>query len=166
MLNIFKLNKLIFLLVVLIVFLSCRNSEKDFLKDIDTSRVVYTGEDSLMLFPFEMFSNMSYDSTDLGLYQFLIFHDIKTKREFYFGSHINDFEFYGSGYDVLTLKLKTLNGEVVREIKKGETYKVIFSYQTDNEMTRDEVPGTDAFSSGYQIVDIKPKGSKFYRQNQ
>ncbi len=144
-------------------------SKNDIYKDIEKSRTVYAGNDSLYLWPFELFSIMTFKNvSETGLYESLEFIMDKTNSTMAFIDALNKFTYNGNFNDTLwtgnkvIIKLKTIDGVLEREIIKGEKYKVIFAYISDSEVLRTNI-GTE-HASDYYIVDIIKINEKFQRQ--
>lgn len=160
-------------LLVKITFISCvdgqQNITDNIFKDIHKQRTVYTGNDSINLYEFEIFSLLKFDGISMGMDEYLDFKDEKSKMEFSFSSNMNKYtseDYYDDKSRLkgkkVTLKFEADNKVLVREIIQGETYKVIFNYLNDNTVARTNI--ITELNAGYVIVDIIPTNEKFMRQ--
>lgn len=146
----------------------------DLYKNIENVRKVFTGNDSLELHPFEMFSILTFKAINTcamgGEYSILIMESEKYGTSFYFDGLNNDFKHDNNEIDCdwkgkkATIFLKTIQDTLKRDIYKNEKYKVIFSYWNDSEVSRTNIPTEN--NSGYYIVDIIPLTSLFERQKE
>jgi hypothetical protein len=62
----------------------------------------------------------------------------------------------------LTIVFETIDKKLVRTVEPGKKYKLIYSYRSDSECLRTNIP-TEHFSD-YYIVDIVEVDGKFMRQ--
>jgi hypothetical protein len=143
----------------------------DIFKNIENIREVFTGNDSLKLYPFEMFSIMTFKNIAIcGMHSSMIMESEKYNTTFSFDEVLNEFKYD----DIMnecdwhgkkaTIFLKTIQDPLKRDLYRNEKYKVIFSYWNDSEVLRTNV-GTE-YKSGFYIVDIIPLTSLFERQKE
>lgn len=137
--------------------------------DIERHRIIYEGKDSLVLWPFELFSVMKLKQVSIpGLYGSLEFEMDNGDSTIVFIDVLNKYTYDGGFKDDLwtgkkvILELKTIEGILKREIIKGEKYKVIYAYSNDSEVLRTNIPTEHA--CGFYIVDIIKLNEKFQRQ--
>lgn len=153
--------------------------------DINNLREVVSKKDTVYLWPFELydtvlfkdvfFSSLGDDQIYIDLKGAIISGDYKTDKGL-FGSFVNNFEinkneiFYSSesnsGYkwagSIIKIKLETIDGILVREIRKGQKYKIIYCFKSDSDTHRTNIP--TEHNDGYYIVDIISLNEKFLRQ--
>jgi hypothetical protein len=141
----------------------------DLFKNIEKDRTIFTGNDSVNLYPFELFSIMTFKDIQIcGMWNELIFESEKYNMTFYLHQAINKFSFEGADNDCTwkgkkaTVSLKTYSTTLIRDIYKNEKYKVIFAYYNDSEIHR--AKAATEYISGYYIVDIVPLTRIFERQ--
>lgn len=146
---------------------------------MERARVVHTGEDSLFLNPFELFSLMTFKGLSFGVETYidmkpkgvdtlLLFSDTHTNFRY---DNIFDEKMKWSG-DEIQVNLPTVEGNrfgpdslrhyLRRSVFVGKEYKVIFSYRNDDDVTRTNIP--TEMLGGYYIIDILEPGMKFERQ--
>jgi len=143
----------------------------DLFKNIEKEKTIFTGNDSVFLYPFELFSIMAFkDIQFCGMGNELIFESEKHNMTFYFHEAINKFSFESADNDCTwkgkkaTVSLKTHLNTLNRDIYKNEKYKVIFAYYNDSEIHR--ANAATEYTSGYYIVDIVPLTKIFERQKE
>lgn len=141
----------------------------DLYKNIENVRKIFTGNDSLNLYPFEMFSIMTFKNIETcGMSSNLIMESEKYNTTIYFDRILNNFTYDDNVIECdwrgkkATIFLKTIRDTLKRDVYKNEKYKVIFSYSNDSEVLRTNVP--TEYNSGFYIVDIIPLTSLFERQ--
>lgn len=143
----------------------------DLYKNIENIRNVFTGNDSLKLYPFEMFSIMTFKNIAIcGMHSSIIMESEKYNTIFSFDEVLNEFKYDDTVNECdwrgkkATVFLKTIRDTLKRDVYKNEKYKVIFSYSNDSEVLRTNVP--TEYNSGFYIVDIIPLTSLFERQKE
>lgn len=143
----------------------------DLYKNIENIRKVFTGNDSLKLYPFEMFSIMTFKNIAIcGMNSSIIMESEKYNTIFSFDEVLNEFKYDDAVIECdwrgkkATIFLKTIRDTLKRDVYKTEKYKVIFSYSNDSEVLRTNVP--TEYNSGFYIVDIIPLTSLFERQKE
>jgi hypothetical protein len=171
-----KLFKIILTFIIVItVFISCSHEDagnaSNNLKNIEKGRMIFTGKDSLFLFPYEIFGIMTIEEINkVGLYGTITLKDELSNTTVEFPDFLNNYAFDDKFKDEhwvgrkVTFNLKTIENDLIREIMRDEKYKVIFSYHSDSEVLRTNIP--TEYHSGYYIVDIVGINDKFQREIQ
>ncbi len=138
-------------------------------------KTIWTGEDSIVLRPFEFFTTALFEGIiQQGMYEAIEF-KVKSRNkdsiylDFPFANILpstpkgieknNDRGFYTEHLyaDIL------LGKELKRKINKGSIYKIIYSFKGDEYIARSKYFATGIIE-GLEILDIVPLGKKFERQ--
>jgi hypothetical protein len=182
-----------FALILIIVFMSsCIFKNKDTpsasgfelnnICNIDESRKVISGKDTVFLKEFVFFQIVRFDRYDIGLGEYLYFDVVDSIQQFQF-EYKNDelnrdtilqlispfkevvFSSFSNSFkkidiDNFEISLELLSGKIKRRIQKNQLYKVLFAYSVDTKTIRDNVP--TEYYSDFEIIDIVPIGQPFY----
>ncbi|NVN94689.1 MAG: hypothetical protein HXX18_05335 [Bacteroidetes bacterium] len=145
--------------------------------NIDEDRTIINGNDTIVLWPFELFSIATFldvDYQDTFEKTYLIFQCSANDGKQYFSDWQNNFKINDSEMSTnngiaykwngnkIILKLETVEDDLIREIKKGYKYKIIYCFESNSKLHRTNV-ATES-SDGYYIVDIVEYNKKFPRQ--
>ena len=143
---------------------------KNRFQNIQESRTLLINNKPLELYPFELFDIMTFKDVTGGLYDYMFFSIPETGEEYYFIKYENtkingsfDHEGKWTGNEA-KITLECYDGNLVRTIKKGHKYKVIYGYYSDEKMNRKPY-GTETYA-GYYIVDIIEMYDLFEREKQ
>ena len=115
---------------------------KNRFQNIQESRILLINNKPLELYPFELFDIMTFKDVTGGLYDYMFFSIPETGDEYYFIQYDNtkiNGSFDGEGKwtgNEAKIILECYDGNLVRTIKKGNKYKVIYGYNSDEMMNR------------------------------
>lgn len=136
---------------------------------IEEERIFQFRNQEVSLGPFELFDLMVFQGIGLGMYTSLMFKATTSQMEIEFNDNLNAFNYDESAYDEsvwigsdVELILDMHGDSLIRNIKKGESYKVIYSFKSDSAIRRAELGA--CIDDGYYIVDILPIDTPFPRQ--
>lgn len=133
--------------------------------NLDKTRTVFTGTDSLKLSPFEIYTELQFkDAGICGMFQVITVEEVSGNRsitELKLEEIVNTNDFRDCAWKSNSLILKL--GSFNREVYKNKPYKALIGYSVDEESHRSNLGMCDY--SGYFIIDIVPQGERFKRQD-
>jgi hypothetical protein len=151
-----------------------KNAESLLLKN---ERLIYTGIDNLVLYPLEFFDI----GTFTGFYggaagtEIINFEINQKQKKSILSLLAGDVELGKAikvklnndvvdGFNFIDIKLAMDEEPIIRRIKYGQKYKIIYSFHRDDILNRGKYGQPIDRSDGYEIIDIVPYYDKFPRQ--
>jgi hypothetical protein len=147
-------------------------------------KIIWTGEDSLEIGPFEFFTTALFEGkVGGGMGHSIVFKVyrpgiITTTEELWFDYHSINYEnsqtskhndnnmISLNGFDLFDVLEINFPPHFSRKIERGKSYKIIYAFDRDDELARSKKGLAGCILEGDVIIDIVPIGGKFERQLQ
>lgn len=179
-----KTISFVLLCAIVSVIASCKDgtasSAANTLQYIYEYRTIQIDGAEVELYPFILFNKVRFDSLDYGIGTSAIFTILDPTQKLKvlqsdnpttMGNEItvtSPFQTLRIEIDDLNAtpsfiaKLELLEGKLTRKVNAGETYNLLYYYEVDHRVHRDNVP--TEYRSGFRLLDIVPEGQKFRNQ--